>query len=132
LEKAEAWVASPLCKTSLYELTIDVGTAGAHIPVVTNPGGQELCLNRPIFYSDKMSNIGAAGDIALIDFSQLYFGLRRMLSTEQSQHVYFTSDETAFRALMRMDAQPKWAKAFTPRESGADTLSWCVTLADRD
>jgi hypothetical protein len=42
-------------------------------------------------------------------------------------HVAFTTDETAFRAVYRVDGAPMWRVALTPFK-GANTLSPFVVL----
>lgn len=123
------WMASPTLVPWLFEMTVTVGTAGSFIPVLTSRDGQSEILLRPVIWSEKCKALGTAGDISLIAWSQYYIGLRKELTIEKSRHVYFESDETAWRAILRADGQPKWKEAYTPRNG--DTLSWCVTLETR-
>lgn len=123
------WMASPTLVPWLFEMTVNVGTAGSFIPVLTNRDGRSEILLRPVIWSEKCKALGTVGDICLIAWSQYYIGLRKELSIEKSRHIYFESDETAWRAILRADGQPKWAEVYTPRNG--DTLSWCVTLETR-
>jgi len=98
--------------------------------VLSQTGGQFAMLTRPVFFTEKLPALGSVGDILLVDPSQYILGLRRQVSIEKSQHVYFSSDEAAYRAILRADGQGKWSKPMTPKNG--DTLSWCVALATRD
>jgi len=130
------WVANPTCIPQLLGLTVRVQNAGgtdyvggSHVPVLSQTGGQFTMLTRPVFFTEKLPALGTVGDLILCDPGQYVLGLRRQVSVEKSQHVYFASDESAYRAILRADGQGKWASAMTPRNG--DTLSWCVALATR-
>jgi len=131
------WVASPTTIPELLQLTIRVQNAaatdyvgGSHVQVLSQDGkGNYTMLGRPCLFTEKLPSLGTVGDILLVDPTQYVLGLRRQVSVEKSQHVYFASDESAYRAILRADGQPKWAAAMTPKNG--DTLSWCVALATR-
>ncbi len=125
------WLAHPSTIPWLFALTVDVGTAGSFIPVLTSRDGQAEMLYRPIIWTEKCNPLGTEGDLVLVAWSEYYIGLRKEISIEQSQHIYFTTDETAWRGLARVDGQPRWADAYTPR-NGTDTLSWAITLQTRN
>ena len=79
------WVASPTTIPPLLELTIDVGTAGSHIPVSKELGGGGFSiLTRPVIFTEKMPALGTEGDIGLYDFSQYSVGLRKEVGVEKS------------------------------------------------
>lgn len=131
------WIANPTTIPQLLGLTVRVQNAGgtdyvggSHLPVLSQTGGQFAMLTRPVFFTEKLPALGSVGDILLVDPSQYILGLRRQVSIEKSQHVYFSSDEAAYRAILRADGQGKWSKPMTPKNG--DTLSWCVALATRD
>jgi HK97 family phage major capsid protein len=123
------WVASQTCIPQLASLTIPVGTGGDHIPAMTRAGGGFELLTREVIFSEKLPSLGDQGDIMLVDFSQYAIGLRQDMSLDRSAHVGFTRDTSHFRGILRADGQGKWAAPYTPRNG--DTLSWCVTLAER-
>ena len=124
------WVASPTTIPPLLELTIDVGTAGSHIPVSKELGGGGFSiLTRPVIFTEKMPALGTEGDIGLYDFSQYSVGLRKEVGVEKSIHPGFASDASYYRSILRGDGQGRWSQPLTPKNG--DTLSWCVTLADR-
>lgn len=65
----------------------------------------------------------------LVDFQQYGLGLRADIRLEKSIHVAFGSDQTAWRCIMRVDAQGLWDTALTPKVG--DDLSPFVALATR-
>jgi HK97 family phage major capsid protein len=121
------WVVNNTAIPQLLTLTYP-GSLG--VPVMPQgPDGKFTMLTRPVFFNEKLPALGAQGDILLVDFSQYAIGLRREVSIDQSAHVAFQSDQTAWRAIVRIDGQGKWNKAITPRYG--DPLSWAVALQAR-
>jgi HK97 family phage major capsid protein len=123
------WVVNPTAIPQLLQLYVTTGIGGAPVPVLREVGGGWSILTRPLLMSEKMAALGDAGDILLADLSQYAIGLRKQVTLEKSGHVYFMSDQTAWRAITRVDGQGRWNKPFTPVHGA--TQSWCVTLAAR-
>lgn len=130
-EKNAVWLASPSCKPQLMETQIELieDVAAAHVPVLTMQGGKSYILGREVVWSEHLPTVGTEGDIMLADLSAYSVGIAKEISVDRSSHVYFTSDETAFRAIVRVDAQSKLASTITA--SNGATLSWLVTLQTR-
>jgi HK97 family phage major capsid protein len=76
------------------------------------------------------ATLGTVGDLVLADMSQYAVIEKGGLQQATSIHVAFVTDETAFRAVYRLDGQPKWRTPLTPFK-GSNTLSPFVTLATR-
>jgi HK97 family phage major capsid protein len=85
-------------------------------------------LGRPYFITEKMSALGDAGDIGFFDLSFYLIGDRQPLTIDVSEHVAFTSNQIAWRFVLRVDGQPWLASAITPYK-GTATLSPFVTLS---
>ncbi len=124
------WLAHPSTTPDLLGLSFTVGTGGSHVPAMSESNGTFRLLSRPVLFSEKMQEIGTEGDIAFVDLTQYIVGLRKEVSIEKSVHVGWQNDTIGYRSIMRVDGQPSWNAALTPRR-GTDTLSWCVTLEDR-
>lgn len=125
------WVVHPSAIPQLLTLSIAIGTAGAHVPVMTGDNGAFTILTRPVIFSEKMNPVGDLGDILLVDLSQYVMGVQQNgFRLDQSSHLLFKTDETVWRLVVRIDGQPTWAQAFQPLNS-APTLSWAVTLQAR-
>jgi HK97 family phage major capsid protein len=124
------WLANPTAIPQLLQLSIGVGTAGVHFPVLRETdGGAWSMLTRPILFSEKLPSLGTKGDLLLVNFSQYLIGMRKDTTVDRSMHVGFQNDTTAFRLISRLDGRGAWDKAFTPKNG--DTQSWCVALAAR-
>jgi len=124
------WVASDECIPELLELSIAVGIGGSPVQVLNERDGQFYLLGRPIFFSEFMPQLGQAGDIGLYDFAYYLVGDRAELRIESSPHVKFTSDETVFRAVQRLDGRAWLQSAITPA-NGGDSRSAFVILGAR-
>ena len=96
------------------------------------PGGPTgyMLLGRPVVITSRCKALGTAGDVMLVDPSQIVVGIRRAISIERSTHIYFDSDTIAVRGKFRGDARPVWDKARTLVE-GPDTVSPYLILATR-
>ena len=129
LLNGSVWVASQTAIPELLELSIPIGTAGAHIAAMMEKDGGFSILTRPVIFTEKLATLGTVGDILLANFSQYAVGMRRGVVIESSMHVGFQTDETGWRGILRADGQGKWETAFTPKTG--DTQSWCVALATR-
>lgn len=84
-------------------------------------------MGRPYFVTEKMATLGSAGDIGLFDLSQYIIGDRSKLAIDVSKHVYFTTNKTAWRFVIRVDGQPWMQSPITPK-NGTNTLGPFVAL----
>jgi len=107
----------PLASTTLTWLPFNQGAASS--PPAT-------LLGRPLIFTEKCKALGTAGDLILADLSYYLIGDRQSLSVQSSIHARFTTDETAWRFVKRVDGQPWVDSAFTP--ANGSTLSPFVTL----
>ena len=123
------WIANIDAIPALMELTVPVGTGGAHVKVMSENSGQFTIYGRPVLFTEKAPSFSSAGGLSLVDLSQYAVGLRGQLQVALSGHLLFQSDRTAWRAIWRADAQGTWNEALTP-ESGS-TLSPFITLGAR-
>ncbi len=128
--KNSVWICHQTTIPQLLTLTIDVGTAGTHIPVMKESDGKFSILTRPVIFTEKAEPLGSEGDILLADFSQYLIGLREEMRIDLSGHFYFTTDQTLCRLTERHDGRPVWDQALT-LEDGSTTVSPFVTLAAR-
>jgi len=128
--KNSVWVCHQSTIPQLMQLSLQMGTAGAHIPILKESGGGFSMLTRPVIFTEKTEILGSEGDILLADFSQYVVGLRDGMRFDVSPHVYFTSDQALGRLIERHDGQPLWSKALT-LEDGTTKVSPFVTLKAR-
>lgn len=81
----------------------------------------------PIYFTEHVAALGSVGDIGLYDFDQYLIGDRKGLKVDRSIEYRFSTDETTWRFVKRLDGQPLVDSAFTPKRGS--TLSPFVCLA---
>jgi HK97 family phage major capsid protein len=128
------WVVPPNALPELFTMALSVGTGGSILgPIAANNGtGAPVMqlLGLPIVVSEKVTALGGAGDVSLVDFSQYLIGDRMAMEAEQSADYLFGNDMMAYRFIERVDGRPWLQSAITPR-NGGPTLSPYVQLAAR-
>jgi HK97 family phage major capsid protein len=89
-----------------------------------------MMLGRPVLITSRVKALSSAGDVILVDPTQVAIGIRRDIIVERSEHALFTADCLAIRGKFRGDVRPLWE---TPRtlQEGATTVSPYVVLAAR-
>jgi HK97 family phage major capsid protein len=121
------WIANQTAIPSLLQLSVVVGAGGSHIPVLQQDGkGGFTILTRPVIFTEKVPALGSKGDILLADLSQYVIGMRREVVIAKSAAVHWTTDESAFRTIARVDGQGSWKEPVKPKNG--DPVSWCVAL----
>ena len=130
------WACNPSCFPQLATLQIGVGAGGIVVSVLQTGGASGIAgspsttiFGRPLFMSEHLPALGDAGDLCLIDPSLYIVGDRRQIIVDASQHVRFETDETVFRASVRLDGQPVHNAVRTPKNG--PTCAWAVIIAAR-
>lgn len=131
--KQAVWCIDQSIEPQLYQFTIT--STGVSVPIYLPPGGLSASpygtlFGRPVILTEYNAKLSSQGDITLWDPSQMAFARKSAMQAASSMHVNFLTDEMAYRFTMRLDAQPTWNTALTPK-SGATALSPYVTLAAR-
>lgn len=126
-----------LCNTDVVPqlMGMYLGTTAPLTYVYVPPGGLSAApygtlLGRTVLEIEQCQTLGTKGDVYLADFSNYIIGEKGGIATDTSIHVKFTTDETAFRFVMRLDGQPTLASAITPFK-GSNTLSPFVCVETR-
>lgn len=136
--KANAiWMANDDCFTQLASISLAVGTGG--VPVWLPAGGvsgkpYDTLMGKPLVFTEHCQTVGTLGDLLFCDWSQYLIGQKAGVGAgtrfDTSIHLKFDYDQTAFRFIFRIDGQPWWPTALTPRHS-SNTLSPFVGIATR-
>lgn len=131
LENA-VWIASPDTFAELATMALNVGTGGVAVWLTDGTKRPVLTLlGIPVIRSEKAPGIlGAQGDLSLVDFGFYLIGDRQAMEVRSSEHVRFTSDQTTYRIIERVDGTPWLQSPITP-ENGGPTLSPFVQLGAR-
>jgi HK97 family phage major capsid protein len=105
-----------------------------NVPVFLPAGGlsglpYDTILGRPYYDIEYLPALGTLGDLLLVSPSQ-YQMIEKAggIQSASSIHVYFTTDETAFRFVYRVDGAPIWDTTLTLKD-GTTTVSPFVALA---
>jgi HK97 family phage major capsid protein len=131
-QKSAVWLINVDTQAQLDFLSIPAGTAALEPRFVNySPAGILTIKGRPVVPVEYAETLGTAGDIVLADLAQ-YRLIRKAsgIQTASSIHVAFLTDQTAFRAVYRVDGQPVPRAPITPFK-GTNTLSPFVGLATR-
>jgi HK97 family phage major capsid protein len=127
------WVANNDTFPELATMALSVGTGGSAV-WIGDGGGENTppmrILGRPVVFTEKVSSVGAPGDINLVDFGYYLIGDRQTMQSQTSTEYKFGNDKTAVRVIERVDGTPWIKSAITPRK-GSNTLSPFVKIAQR-
>lgn len=128
-----SWYINQELYPQLFGLAMVIGTGG--VPVFMPPGGVGASpfgnlRGRPVVPIEYASAPGDLGDIILADWTQYILIRKGGIVQAASIHVYFDTDETAFRWVLRINGRPWRSWSVTPYK-GSGTLSPFVTLQAR-
>ncbi len=98
-------------------------------------GGKEvyvkagMLLGLPIFFSEKVPQLGTTGDISLVCPDQYGLAEREGFEVGMSEHFYFSTDKIAYRFKKRHDARSLWRKPYTDTSGGptSPTTGWQIS-----
>jgi HK97 family phage major capsid protein len=124
------WLIDQSVEVDLYKMSFAVGTGGVPVFMPANGiSGQPFAtlFGRPIIPVEYCANLGTSGDLVLADFSEYTVIDKGGVDAAVSMHVAFLTDEQVFRFMYRVDGQPNWNSALTPKSAG-NTLSPYVIL----
>lgn len=120
------WLINPT--VAAWMNTFAVGNWPVYMPAGNMTGKPFGTLyGAPVIESEHVAAAKSAGDVLLCSLSQYQTIQKGGVQSASSIHVAFTTDETAFRFVYRIDGAPLWNSALTP-ENGS-TVSPFVSLA---
>ncbi len=91
--------------------------------------GVKRLYGRPIVTTEFNETLGTAGDIVLADMTQYLAWEKGGIEESTSIHVYFLSDETAFRFVYRCDGKSSVNTPLTPLKGSTTTSPFVRLLA---
>lgn len=74
-------------------------------------------LGRDVIPLEQAAAVGAVGDIAFLDATQYLIVERTGINKQTSMHMYFDTDEVAFKFSWRVGGRPDWMTAITGANS---------------
>lgn len=132
------WIVAPDVFPQLATMALSVGTGGGPVWIGNYGGGSSgsdtppaSILGRPVIVSEKASALGTTGDISFVDLAYYLIGDRQAVEVASSEHFKFSTDQTAFRIIERIDGRPWLQSALTPANNSSNTLTAFVQLASR-
>jgi HK97 family phage major capsid protein len=130
------WICSIDCFPQLATMALSVGTGGSAVWLgnFQNSGDATppvSILGRPVYFTEKASALGTAGDINFVDLSYYLIGDRQIMQAMSSEHYQFQNDKTAFRVIERLDGRPWLQSAITQQNNSSSTLTPFVQLQTR-
>lgn len=119
------WLINPGVNAQLAQLAVTY-------PVYVPPGGFSATpygtiYGKPVIETEYCQALGTTGDIMLASLSQYQAISKGGVQTASSIHVAFTTDETAYRFVYRIDGAPAWHSALTPLHGS--TVSPFISLS---
>jgi len=114
------WVINDECCDQILSLNQPVGTGGSAVFMGDGSAVRPIprtLMGIEIIWSQFASALGTVGDIGLYDFDKYILGVRKALTVAVSQHLYFLTNETAFRYEARLDGMPILPKVIKSRTS---------------
>ncbi len=129
------WLIAPDLLPLLFTLTL--GNYPIYLPTMGGTPGLQgspygTLMGRPLYVSQHAPALSVQGDLSLI-VPNWYRTITKSgsgVAVEQSMHLYFDADVTAFRATFRVDGSAKIAAPIS-QAKGANTLSPFVQLQAR-
>ena len=121
------WIASP---STLPQLLTIATTAGEALFIPKGGLSEKVpgyMLGMPLYISEKVSALGAVGDLILVNPVCYVLGLRKEMTFERSIAPGWTEYAADYRLVCRVDGKPLMSNAITPK-GGGNTLSWAVML----
>jgi HK97 family phage major capsid protein len=128
--KNSIWIANLTTLPQLAMLYMAIGTAGVPVKVLQEETGKFTLIGKEVLFTEKTPTLGTKGDLILADLSQYAIGLREGLRIEKSNAPGFTTDESTWRTVARVDGQGLWDKPLTLKD-GVTTVAPFVVLASR-
>lgn len=132
--KNAIWLINQDIEPELFTMVYPVGTGGIPVYMPANGlAGQPYgtLMGRPVMPIEQCATVGDVGDIILADLSQYLLIEKGGIQAASSIHVQFTTDETAFRFVYRVNGQPLWASTLAPFKGAANTQSPFVVIETR-
>ena len=129
------WLINPAVEEWLNILAYSGAPAATGMPVYMPPGGLSASpyatlMGRPVIPHQTCAAAGSKGDIILADFSQ-YLSVTKTsgMRSDVSIHMYFQTDQSAFRFIIRVGGEP-WYDEVVAANNGTYNQGAFVVLAD--
>lgn len=120
--RSTIWVANKAVLPQLIALGSTyvtwIGVAGQRVP--------GALFGIPLAFTEHVPTLGSVGDIGLYNLDQYLIGDRKGLKIDRSIEYRFSTDETTWRFVKRVDGQPIVDTAFTPKRGNTQSPYVCL------
>lgn len=124
------WVYTQSALSELIQMNGPTGSPSYIWQPSARDGVPDTLFGMPAVRSEKVPLLGTAGDIGLYDWRYYLVGDRQATTVESTQYDYWSSDQTSWRAVHRVDGQP-WLSAPLTYQDGTTQVSPFVILGDK-
>ncbi len=130
------WYINQDMEIDLMQLLLETSSGGnangAQLYLPAGAFGNEAgkILGRDVVPLEQASALGAVGDIAFLDASQYLLIERTGITKQVSMHMYFDTDQMAYKFSWRIGGRPDWMSTITGNNSTIARSPY-VTLAAR-
>ncbi len=114
------WLINQEVEPQLIKMSLNLGGASAAGALVYMPPGglsqapYGTIFGRPVIPVEQCAALGTISDIILADFNEYLVIDKGGMQSASSIHVSFTTDQSVFRFVYRVDGQPTWNNTLTP------------------
>ena len=118
--KDVVWIAHPDAEAQFEQLKDSAGRNLYYAAGTIQQSPVPRLFGIPVVYSYHCGAVGTEGDLILADLGQYFTATKQGggIQTAMSIHLYFASDETAFRTVFRVAGQPARNTALVVPNSG--------------
>lgn len=130
------WYINQDMETDLMQLLLETSSGGnangaqLYLPAGAYGNESGKILGRDVVPLEQASALGAVGDIAFLDASQYLLIERTGITRQVSMHMYFDTDQMAYKFSWRVGGRPDWSTTITGNNSTIARSPY-VTLAAR-
>lgn len=118
-------------QNTLFSQLVQLVDASGRVTYIPNVGtgyneaklamGQLLLFGRPVLFTEKLSAVGAAGDVLCADFSKYITADTGTLEIAASDQYAFNTNQITYRVIERVDGQPQIDAPFSQMDGTTQT-----------
>jgi HK97 family phage major capsid protein len=127
-QQRAVWIANTLLSDAIKNIVQDSGNGLTYMPNLNSTsqmvdGLVPMLDGKKVLLSEKMPATFADGGLALVDLQHYAVGTRQTIEVSYSEHIFFDTAELAWRAISRVDGQPRITGPVKIGSAAAATVS---------
>jgi HK97 family phage major capsid protein len=124
------WHFSRSMMSNLLQMNGPAGNASYVFIPNAREGAPDTLFGFPVYYTEKLPNVGTTGDVVLADWRYYLVGDRMATTVDSTTVERFQYDQTSWRAVHRVDGQP-WLSTPITLADGTHQISPFVILGEK-